>query len=79
MRPVVIPDSSVISLTAESSDSKMILSGDGQTNMDIDSNKKITVKKANTTAKFIKFDDSDFYMLLREKLGWGGFKERISK
>jgi NAD+ kinase len=79
MRPVVIPDSSVITLTAESSAGKMILSGDGQTNMSIDSLKKITVKKAKTTAKFIKFDDSDFYMLLREKLGWGGFKERISK
>ena len=79
MRPVVIPDSSIITLTAESSDNKMILSGDGQTNIGIDSLRKITVKKAETTAKFIKFDDSDFYMLLREKLGWGGFKERISK
>ncbi|NOR44695.1 MAG: NAD(+) kinase, partial [Candidatus Delongbacteria bacterium] len=79
MRPVVIPDNSVITLTAESSDNKMILSGDGQTNINIDSLKKIVIKKSKTTAKFIKFDDSDFYMLLREKLGWGGFKERISK
>jgi NAD+ kinase len=37
MRPVVIPDNSIITLTAESSDNKMILSGDGQTNIGIDS------------------------------------------
>ena len=79
MRPVVIPDSSEITITAESSDNRMILSGDGQTNISIDSLKKISVKKAKTTAKFIKFEDSDFYKILREKLGWGGFKERISK
>ena len=79
MRPVVIPDSSEITITAESSDNKMILSGDGQTNIRISSLSKITVKKAKTTAKFIKFKDSDFYTILREKLGWGGFKERISK
>ncbi|MBN2790500.1 MAG: NAD(+)/NADH kinase [Candidatus Delongbacteria bacterium] len=79
MRPVVIPDSSIISITAESSDKRMILSGDGQTNIDIDTLDQVVIKKSERTAKFIKFDGSDFYMLLREKLGWGGFKERISK
>ncbi|MBN2856786.1 MAG: NAD(+)/NADH kinase [Candidatus Delongbacteria bacterium] len=79
MRPIVIPDSSVISLTAESNFNEMILSGDGQESINIPSYAKITVKKAPYTAKFIKFPDSDYYHLLREKLGWGGFKERVSK
>lgn len=79
MRPVVIPDNSVITITAESTDNNIILSADGQANIGIDSLSQVTVKKSKSKAKFIKFDDSDFYMLLREKLGWGGFKERISK
>lgn len=79
MRPVVIPDSSIITIIAESSDNDMVLSGDGQTNLDIVSLGKVTIKKSKSTAKFIKFEDSDFYTILREKLGWGGFKERISE
>ena len=79
MRPVVIPDNSVITATAESSDNNIILSGDGQTNIGIESLSQVKIKRSESTAKFIKFDDSDFYTLLREKLGWGGFKERISK
>lgn len=79
MRPIVIPDSSVITLAAESNSNEMILSGDGQESINIPSYAKITVKKAPYTAKFIKFPDSDYYHLLREKLGWGGFKERVSR
>lgn len=79
MRPIVIPDTSVITITAESNFNEMILSSDGQENINIKSFGKITVKKAEYNAKFIKFSDSDYYTLLREKLGWGGFKERVSK
>jgi NAD kinase len=57
----------------------MILSSDGQESINIPSFGKITVRKAIHKAKFIKFEDNDYYTLLREKLGWGGFKERVSK
>ncbi|MFO7809964.1 MAG: NAD(+)/NADH kinase [Candidatus Delongbacteria bacterium] len=79
MRPIVIPDSSIITMTAESNFNEMILSGDGQESINIPSYAKISVQKAPYTAKFIKFPDSDYYHLLREKLGWGGFKERVSR
>ncbi len=79
MRPIVIPDGAVVTLTAESRNNDMILSTDGQESISITSFAKITVKKAPYKAKFIKFHDSDYYHLLREKLGWGGFKERVSK
>jgi len=79
MRPIVIPDDSVITISAESNYNEMILSSDGQESITIPSFGKITVKKAEYKAKFIKFHDSDYYNLLREKLGWGGFKDRVSK
>ncbi len=79
MRPIVIPDHSEITITARSSYKEMILSGDGQSSINIPSFSKIKVKKAPYKAKFIKFNDSDYYHLLREKLGWGGFKERVTK
>jgi NAD+ kinase len=79
MRPIVIPDDSVITITAESNYKEIMLSSDGQESITIPSLSKFTVKKAPYKAKFIKFHDSDYYHLLREKLGWGGFKERVSK
>ncbi len=79
MRPIVVPDDSVISITAESNYKEIILSSDGQESLTIPSGSVISVKKAPVTSKFIKFHDSDYYHLLREKLGWGGFKERVSK
>jgi NAD+ kinase len=79
MRPMVVPDDSVITIKAESNYKEIMLSSDGQESLIIPSGAVFTVKKAPFTAKFIKFSDSDYYHLLREKLGWGGFKERISK
>lgn len=79
MRPIVVPDDSVITISAESNYNEMILSSDGQESIIIPSFGRITVKKAEYKAKFIKFHDSDYYNLLREKLGWGGFKDRVSK
>jgi NAD+ kinase len=79
MRPIVIPDDSEITITAESAYNEIILSSDGQESINISSFGKIKVKKADHKAKFIKFEDNDYYSLLREKLGWGGFKERVSK
>ncbi|MFA7122701.1 MAG: NAD(+)/NADH kinase [Candidatus Delongbacteria bacterium] len=79
MRPIVVPDDSVISITAESNYKEIMLSSDGQESLTIPSGSVISVKKAPVTSKFIKFHDSDYYHLLREKLGWGGFKERVSK
>jgi NAD+ kinase len=79
MRPIVVPDDSVITIKAESNYKEIMLSSDGQESLIIPSGAVFTVKKAPFTARFIKFSDSDYYHLLREKLGWGGFKERISK
>jgi len=79
MRPIVVPDDSVISITAESNYKEIMLSSDGQESLTIPSGSVVSVKKAPFTSKFIKFHDSDYYHLLREKLGWGGFKERVSK
>ncbi len=79
MRPIVVPDESVISVKAESNYKEIMLSSDGQETHAIPSGAVFSVKKAPFSAKFIKFSDSDYYHLLREKLGWGGFKERVSK
>ncbi|MBN1971655.1 MAG: NAD(+)/NADH kinase [Candidatus Delongbacteria bacterium] len=79
MRPVIVSDLSELSIEASSENGKMVISADGQENSEIDSYELITVKKSDHFASFIKFHNSDYYKILREKLGWGGFKKRYVK
>ncbi len=80
MRPMIISDKSTIKIVVnDDAISDMLLSGDGQSNKHIKSPAEIIVKKNNFKAQFIKFRDLSYYQILREKLGWGGFKIRDKK
>lgn len=75
-RPMIIPETSVVKITVETPDGGMMLSGDGQDNLKMSSKAEIIIKQADFKSKFIKFKGRDYYRILREKLGWGGFKKR---
>jgi len=80
MRPMIISDKSIIKIVInDDSISDMLLSGDGQSNVHIKAPTEIIVNKNNFKAQFIKFKDLSYYKILREKLGWGGFKIRYKK
>jgi len=75
MRPVIIHYTSKIRITVDGTEG-MILIGDGQNSFKLSSGEEVLISKADFQAHFIKFADSSYYKLLREKLGWGGFKTR---
>ncbi|PID29618.1 MAG: NAD(+) kinase [Candidatus Cloacimonadota bacterium] len=75
MRPMIIKDDSTIVIKSYS-EAKVLLSSDGQDNIFIDSEEEVVITKNSDKARFIKFPDSSCYRVLREKLGWGGFKKR---
>ena len=77
MRPIIVSDNSKIKVVAESSHEGMLLSGDGQCEIKISPPGVIYVEKTNFKAGFVKFSDSSYYRLLREKLGWGGFPHKV--
>jgi len=80
MRPMIISDESIIKVVVnDETSSDMLLSGDGQSNIHLNSPAEIVVKKNDFKAQFIKFNDKSYYQILREKLGWGGFKIRYKK
>jgi NAD+ kinase len=69
-RPLVIPDSYVISLVVESRSGHFLVSMDGRSET-FDSDTKIKVFKAPYTTKIIKRYRQTFYQTLRNKLMWG--------
>ncbi|WP_280746256.1 MULTISPECIES: NAD kinase [unclassified Parabacteroides] len=70
VRPLVIPDTSVISLTVESRNEYFLVALDGRSEV-FSAGAVLTVSKADYTTKVVKRYNHTFYETLREKLMWG--------
>lgn len=68
-RPLVIPDTDVISISVEDREGGFVVSGDGQNCFSVKGD--IIVKKSEKTARLALLDGFDFYSVLRGKLYWG--------
>lgn len=79
IRPIIISDKSEIEIIPVSQYADIAISGDATKNSFSKSGKPIIIKTTDYKARFIKFKENDFYKMLREKLGWGGFKKRDFK
>jgi NAD+ kinase len=69
VRPLVIPDTSIITLTVESRNEYFLVALDGRSEV-FPAGAKLTISKADYTTKVIKRHGQTFYQTLREKLMW---------
>lgn len=70
VRPVVVPDSSVIGLQVDGRGNQYLTSLDSRS-VNVDLKTTITVKKAGFKLKTLHLHDQNFYQTLRNKLMWG--------
>jgi len=70
LRPLVLPDSSVISLSIESHSGEAGVVADGIIERRLKNGEKIIIRKAAAKVKMIKPIDSSYFDLLRKKLLW---------
>ncbi|MDL2245250.1 NAD kinase [Parabacteroides sp. PFB2-10] len=70
MRPLVIPDSTVIGLTVESRSDSFLVALDGRSEV-FPAGASFRIVKADYTTKIVKRYNHTFYQTLREKLMWG--------
>lgn len=70
VRPLVIPDSTRITLSVESRSDSFLIALDGRSEV-FPLNTELMVHKADYTTKVIKRYNHTFYQTLREKLMWG--------
>lgn len=70
VRPVVVPDSSVIELQVDGRGSQYLTSLDSRS-VNVDLKTTITIKKAGFKLKTLHLHDQNFYQTLRNKLMWG--------
>jgi NAD+ kinase len=70
VRPLVIPDTSVITLTIESRNEYFLVALDGRSEI-FPAGALLTISKADYTTRIIKRHNHTFYKTLRDKLLWG--------
>lgn len=70
VRPLVVPDDSVISIEIEDRAENRLLSLDSRS-YPVNTREKITVQKASFRVRLVKFEGYHFFNTLRQKLNWG--------
>jgi NAD+ kinase len=70
VRPLVIPDTAVITLTIESRNEYFLVALDGRSDI-FPTSAQLTIRKADYTTRIIKRCNHTFYKTLRDKLMWG--------
>lgn len=70
VRPVVIPDNSIIRLKVVGRHEQYTLSMDSRTAV-VDQSEEITIRKAGFTIRLVQMKGKDFFGTIREKLLWG--------
>ncbi|OAV69011.1 putative inorganic polyphosphate/ATP-NAD kinase [Bacteroidales bacterium Barb4] len=70
VRPLVIPDTTTVTLSVESRSDNFLIALDGRSEV-FPAGYAFTVSKAGHTAKLVKLHNRTFYKTLREKLMWG--------
>lgn len=68
-RPLVVPDTEIITVCGCEKDKKYVISADGQEFYEADLN--VQICKASFSAKLALLNNSRFYSILRDKLHWG--------
>ena len=73
VRPLVLPDSSVLQMSVDTRDPQFQLAIDSHT-FDLDVDSTVVIRKADYTLKMIRIENISFYSTLRNKLMWGADK-----
>jgi NAD+ kinase len=76
IRPVVVSASSRVTVQAEGAPEELMITVDGQVGTTFLAGETLSVSRAPTAIKIVRFPGSSFFATLRHKLGWGGIPER---
>ena len=70
IRPLVVPDSSTLTLRMRSRDGKFALTADNRT-VEVEEDMEVTIKVAQFSLRRVRLNNSNFINALTEKLFWG--------
>ncbi|MEE9465436.1 MAG: NAD(+)/NADH kinase [Candidatus Neomarinimicrobiota bacterium] len=78
-RPIVVPSRERIVVRFEEKQEGIGLTLDGQIKLEIDSQAVVTARRASWDIQMVRLLDSDYYQVLRTKMGWSGEAQGVRK
>jgi NAD+ kinase len=70
-RPLIVPGNAVIDVTLTSKDHGAMATLDGQMGVAITQGDTVAIQTSEQRSRLIRFPESNYYDVLREKLKWG--------
>ncbi len=71
VRPIVIPDTSIIEVKVLDTDKDHVFTSDGMSTILKGNTSSLIIKRATHSVRLVKFDDQEYFDTLRSKLMWG--------
>ncbi|MFC1481948.1 NAD(+)/NADH kinase [Candidatus Neomarinimicrobiota bacterium] len=78
-RPIVIPSTDKIVIRFDEKQEGIALTLDGQVKVKIDSQAVVTARRATWDVQMVRLPDSDYYHVLRTKMGWSGEARGVNR
>lgn len=79
MRPLVVPEPTLIEIILLGTGEGAVLTADGQEAVTVADGDHLEFRLANERMRLVKFPQSSFYRVMRHKLNWGGPRRREQK
>ena len=76
IRPVVLPPHAEVTVQVEDGPDELLVTIDGQVGTTFFPGDTLSVRRADRPVLIVAFRDRTFFSRLRQKLGWGGLRER---
>ncbi|MGI8618007.1 MAG: NAD(+)/NADH kinase [Gemmatimonadaceae bacterium] len=76
VRPLVVHPDAEIVLQAEDGPAELLLTVDGQGGTEVARGERLIVRRSPSPVQLVRFQPDSFFNRIRQKLGWGGLKER---
>ena len=74
VRPIVIPDASVVEARVVTPHQPYILAADGRSRQFVDGDIRFVVRRAEHTVKVVKLPEQHYFQTIRSKLMWGAHR-----
>ncbi len=76
VRPLVVHPEAEIILQCEDGPDELLLTIDGQRGTQVARGERLIVRRSDAPVQLVRFPPDGFFSRIRQKLGWGGLKER---
>jgi NAD+ kinase len=79
IRPLVLPPGTEVAVQAEGFPDELLVTIDGQVGSTFASGETLSIRRSEGGILIVRFPGGSFFKTLRQKLGWGGLKDRDEK